>query len=114
MTAACDRLPSLSLACPRLGFSVLAAAVRDLDGKPHARTAVDFGAPRAAPADQLLRVDLHDLEDEALALELLQAALGVAQPLVVAGRQPGGVEPAEGGVIGLAQPRDGQDGGSHG
>ena len=107
-----DRLPSLSLACPRLGFSVL--AVRDLDGKPHARTAVDFGAPRAAPADQLLRVDLHDLEDEALALELLQAALGVAQPLVVAGRQPGGVEPAEGGVIGLAQPRDGQDGGSHG
>ena len=88
MTAARDRL--LVLTFPLLGFSVLAAAVCDLDGKPHTRTAVDFGAPRPAPADQLFWVDLHNLEDEALALELLHAALGVAQPLVVARRQARG------------------------
>ena len=85
-------MDSLSLTIPAAGVSILATFVTNNAGERTACTAIDFHALSLTPSREIVRIDNDTLWDDAAQLQLLHAALRIAQPIIEGRLQAVGIK----------------------
>ncbi len=104
-------MSALTLSVPTLGLTFALLTDTEGGGEGASCLGIDVGAVRLAPGGELLRIEQHAADGEALrfgdALDLLRAAT----PLIEAARQAEGIEAPVGGVGRRREP--GEEGHGH-